>query len=74
MKKYTSPKIVSISLNSEQAILQVCQVAGAYFDNLKCTLLSSRYAGYGTCYISVRGTRGFQMVDPLLSPTSGQPS
>lgn len=30
MKKYISPKTKSVELNSEQAIILVCQVGGAY--------------------------------------------
>ena len=31
MKKYIKPKIKAIDLDPDQAILAVCQVAGAYF-------------------------------------------
>ena len=32
MKKYTSPKIKAIQLDPEQAVLEVCAVAGVYLD------------------------------------------
>ena len=33
MKKYIQPKIKSVSLDPDQAILQVCQVGGGYFSD-----------------------------------------
>ena len=33
MKKYIQPKIKAVSLNPDQAILQVCMLGGAYWHN-----------------------------------------
>ncbi|MDD4203404.1 MAG: hypothetical protein PHQ52_08060 [Candidatus Omnitrophica bacterium] len=32
-KQYTEPKVKSVKLDAEQAILQVCQTDGAYFND-----------------------------------------
>lgn len=44
MKEYIKPKIEEVSLDNNQAILQICRVSGAYF------------GGGGRCYSS--GTHG----------------
>ena len=56
MKKYTQPKIRSIVLNAEQAILQVCQVGGAYFSGAQeqCLAKGTNPPHY-KCYVPVRG-------------------
>ncbi|MDD4202508.1 MAG: hypothetical protein PHQ52_03485 [Candidatus Omnitrophica bacterium] len=53
-KKYTQPKIRSVNLDPEQAVLQVCQIGGVYFVttvSLKCFA-----GGFGPyCHVSVKG-------------------
>ncbi|MDD4202633.1 MAG: hypothetical protein PHQ52_04120 [Candidatus Omnitrophica bacterium] len=53
MKKYTQPKIKSIVLDPEQAVLEVCKVAGGYFQGTVCLNGGSVMPG---CLTSVRGT------------------
>ena len=58
MKKYTSPKIKSVALDPEQAILEVCRVGGAYMYTNTPNNYCMPYTGggiFGNCPIAVRG-------------------
>ncbi|MDD4203188.1 MAG: hypothetical protein PHQ52_06955 [Candidatus Omnitrophica bacterium] len=67
IKNYKKPVISAITLNPDQAILQVCQVGGAYFGGggqpSNCLFLG----GLVGCDLTVRGTKhiagGFGSVD-----------
>jgi hypothetical protein len=69
-KTYMQPKIKSINLEPEQAILQVCQIGGAYFGFTVVTIPTS-YCEGGTrtgpnpCIVSIKGVQ--------LQPTLGGP-
>ncbi|MDD4202187.1 MAG: hypothetical protein PHQ52_01840 [Candidatus Omnitrophica bacterium] len=54
MKQYSSPNIKAVTLDPEQAILEICQVAGAYMlpGNLCYSL-----GGGAPCAIAVRGVQ-----------------
>ncbi|MDD4202622.1 MAG: hypothetical protein PHQ52_04060 [Candidatus Omnitrophica bacterium] len=55
MKKYISPKTKAITLVPEQAILEVCQISGFYFDmSTHCTGTVTTH-GPGWCTQTVRG-------------------
>ena len=63
-KSYIEPKIKAIPLNQESAILQVCQVGGAYFGwGPRTTTPQCGYADTsgGNCRTGVRGivNRGY---------------
>lgn len=60
-KNYIKPRIKSIKLDSEQAILQVCKIGGAYFGGPyydptanMCRIINSP-GGMYTCVVSIRG-------------------
>ena len=55
MKKYTKPKIQSVRLNPEQAILQVCKVGGVYI--WTATRCGSTGPIVLSCTISIKGVR-----------------
>lgn len=56
MKAYSKPKIRKIALDSEQAILQVCQVSGDYFAvGSFCVGTRSTTHGPCACNITIRG-------------------
>ncbi|MDD4202573.1 MAG: hypothetical protein PHQ52_03810 [Candidatus Omnitrophica bacterium] len=56
-KKYYSPNIKRVNLNPDQAVLNVCAVAGFYMSSggLACVTGSFIYGGARQCNLSVRG-------------------
>ena len=79
MKQYITPKIKSIELNAEQAILQICQLGGIYiyiqpYVSSRCAIIGStgvagsRY----TCPVSVKG-RSTTGPYETINQTSQQP-
>ncbi|MDD4201887.1 MAG: hypothetical protein PHQ52_00280 [Candidatus Omnitrophica bacterium] len=56
MKKYIIPKIRAIKLDQKQAVLEVCQLAGAYFVSAGPPSDWCMRSGAGVnCVISVKG-------------------
>ena len=70
MKKYIKPKIKAIQLDPEQAVLQVCQVGGAYFRITGSTKCFNGGPG-AYCDITIKGvgnSMGFSsIVDAMPS-------
>ena len=55
MKKYSEPKIVAVTLDPEQAILQVCNVgATGWMEGATTCLVEGGPAGVGSCHTGVR--------------------
>ena len=55
MKKYIAPKIKSIKLDPEQAILQICQLGGFYFYNTSsCKAIGFKGSTPKTCSTSIK--------------------
>jgi hypothetical protein len=77
MKKYIKPKISSIELDPEQAILNVCAVGGIFMlqkvspSIYWCITRTGTYSS--NCLTSIRGVAG-QDILTLLPPTSSFPS
>ena len=65
MKEYMSPKIKAVSLDADQAILQLCAVEGLYLNNSTfcITMTGTRTID---CNVSVRGRKdlAFQTLAP----------
>ncbi|MDD4201992.1 MAG: hypothetical protein PHQ52_00815 [Candidatus Omnitrophica bacterium] len=59
MKKYIEPKIRAIKLDSEQAIIQVCQVGGNYLwtNGTRTSCIGDGGALVPVCIRSVRGAQ-----------------
>ncbi|MDD4203215.1 MAG: hypothetical protein PHQ52_07090 [Candidatus Omnitrophica bacterium] len=61
MKKYIQPKITVVNLDSEQAILQVCKIGGAYgsinTQTICRPLIGVGAIPIGACPVSVKGVR-----------------
>lgn len=54
MKKYIEPKITVVTLDPEQALLQVCIIGGAYFLGASCWVSGGTVAN---CPIAVKGVQ-----------------
>ncbi|MDD4202114.1 MAG: hypothetical protein PHQ52_01455 [Candidatus Omnitrophica bacterium] len=69
MKKYTKPKIISVELNSGQAILAVCRLGGVYLGNttnkIYCGTMSTTLTN-APCNVTPKGGPGSgYMVDDV---------
>ena len=77
MKKYIAPKIKQIPLSPEQAILQVCQVGGAYFGwtstpDTVCGIPTTSFADI--CPRAVRGVQQSGIDNLTTGGVDSQPS
>lgn len=58
MKKYTPPKIKAIALDPAQAVIQACQLTGAYFMGAPSNCLKGIGGPPLTCTIPIKGSAG----------------
>ena len=74
MKQYTPPKIKSVVLDPEQAILEVCRVGGAYmyYGNPNYACVEYKSFGESACPYKVRG--GAKNFDSVGASYASEPS